>query len=50
MSNNADKVYVSDLIYVENKETMINMENNRDTIVELLRIIRDLEARVTALE
>jgi len=50
MSSRSDDIIVKELIYVDDKAIMNNMENEADTIKLLLEVIRNLEARLTALD
>lgn len=50
MTSQSNNISPSPLLFVDNKETMINMENNFETILKLLAVIRDLEKRITELE
>lgn len=50
MSSKSSDISTPELLYVENKVIMINMENTSDTIKKLLEVIRNLEARLTDLD
>ena len=50
MSNDSNNISIPQTVFVDEHGNMINFENIRASMLELLSIIRDLEKRVSDLD
>lgn len=50
MASDSGTITVPPLLFVDNTDIMVNMENNQNVINRLLEVIKKLEARIEQLE